>query len=88
MSNKKFIVQTRYVDEPIAVELLYAHEIVARESMSDCSGGEMCVWEPGAFGELTKLRLHGTWHDVNDPPYIKATRPDGTIAFDGYGVDH
>ena len=74
----------------MSLELMSPYEIIMRESMSDCSGAEMKVWESTSFGKLTELKIHGTWHaeDPHESLYIKATRPDGSIAFDGYGVDH
>ncbi len=86
----KYIVQTRYDDGSIGLGLKTASGIILDESLSDCSGIEMRVWESGEFGKLIPLRIHGTWHskDPKKSLYIKATRPDGSIAFDGWGVDH
>ena len=86
----KYIVQTRYDDGSVEPSLKTASEIIKDESLSDCSGIEMRVWESGKLGELIPLKIHGTWHskDPKDSLYIKATRPDGSIAFDGWGVDH
>lgn len=86
----KYIVQTRYDDKSADVSLKTASEIIMDESFSDCSGIEMRVWESGEFGKLIPLELHGTWHakDPKDSLYIKATRPDRSIAFDGWGIDH
>lgn len=86
----KYIVQTRYDDKSADVSLKTASEIILDESFSDCSGIELRVWESGEFGKLIPLELHGTWHakDPKDSLYIKATRPDGSIAFDGWGIDH
>lgn len=88
MGKESYYVQTRWDDGSISQEIMTAPEIVERESMSDCSGADMRIWEMTEFGKLTELTLHGTWHDNRDPLYIKAVRPDGNIAFDGYGVDH
>lgn len=86
----KYIVQTKYDDDKIGLSLMTAAQIVEAESMSDCSGVEMKVWENGEFGTIIPLKIHGTWHmkDPKDSLYIKATRPDGSIAFDGWGIDH
>lgn len=86
--GKKYFVQTRLQDGEMYTGLMTSGEIIAEESMSDCSCVEMAVWESSGFGSLTKLTLHGCWHDHNRPLYIKATRPNGSTAFDGWGEDH
>ena len=83
----QYFVQHRFDDE-LCISIKTAREIINRVDMSDCSDEEMEVWESTEFGKLTKLTLHGCWHDPSNPLYIKATRPDGSIAFDGYGTDH
>lgn len=88
MDKERYYVQTRWDDGSTAQELLTAEEIVERESISDCSGADMCIWEMPSFGTLTELALFSSWHDPGRPLYIKAVRPDGSIAFDGYGTDH
>ena len=86
--NGQYYVQKRWPDGSVIQELMPAARIVECESMSDCSGVEMRIWEMSSFGVMTQLTLHGTWHDPDRPLYIKAVRPDGSVAFDGYGIDH
>ncbi|MGN0485530.1 MAG: hypothetical protein ACI4HI_18480 [Lachnospiraceae bacterium] len=57
-------------------------------SMMDCSGDEYHIWRAVEFGKLEPLTIHGTWHNLNCPLYIKVTDPEGNIVFDGYGEDH
>lgn len=86
---KKYVVQGRLRDEiDHWTEMKSAKEILDRLDMADCYDEDLCVWESTALGELVPLTLHGTRHDHKNPLYIKATRPDGSIAFDGYGTDH
>lgn len=88
---KQYIVQTRWNDgddAEVYTSMQTASEIVSRVDMYDCYDEDIAVWECDTFGELVPLQIHGTWHCLDDPLYIKATRPDGSIAFDGYGTDH
>ena len=86
--EKKYFVQMMFSDRTTAPALMAATEIINAVDMSDCSEIELQAWEPGKFGELTKLKILGCWHNPSDPLYIMVVRPDGTIAFDGYGTDH
>ena len=86
--DKEYIVHHLFDGEDFSVSMKRGSEIIDRISMADCTGEELRVFEPVGFGEMVELKLCGTWHDSDDPLYIKAVRPDGSIAFDGHGVDH
>ena len=87
MPTKTYIVQIRNAEETY-VSILTPHEIIRRIDMSDCSGEDFCIFVSEAFGTLEPLVVHGCWHDPHDPLYIKVTRQNGEIMFDGYGTDH
>lgn len=86
-SFKKYVVQGKYEGE-VYIFMETARNIIARIDMRDCTGEDLAIWESGEFGELTPLTISGCWHDFDRPLYIKVTRPDGSIAFDGFGTDH
>lgn len=85
---KDYITQLKLDDGTVIPGLHTAGWILDTTDMSDCYDVELKVWESGGFGELVPLEIHGAWHDPKRPLYMKATRPDGSIAFDGYGTDH
>lgn len=86
---KQYIVQIIWDDGEMTTSLETARQIIDTIDMSDCYPPiEMKVWEPNKDNWLRELRIHGCWHNPKDPLYIKVTRPDGSIAFDGYGTDH
>ena len=85
-----YVTQIKFGDDEMATSMKSAGEIVSFLDMSDCypEPYEIAVFESTEVGSLVKLDLHGCWHDMKNPLYIKATRPDGSIAFDGWGTDH
>ena len=56
--------------------------------MEDCYPDDMNleVWDISGE-EPRRVTLFGTWHNFDDPLYIKG-EVDGKIVFDGYGTDH
>ena len=86
-NEKLYIVQETDGDE-FWTAMMPSSRMIDHEDLSDCTGYRMTIWEPAGFGELIPITLHGCWHNPKNPLYIKATRPDGSIAFDGYGTDH
>ena len=84
---RKYVVQGKFEGE-VYIFIETARNIIARIDMMDCTGEDLTVWESEKFGELTPLTIRGCWHDLDRPLYIKVTRPDGSIAFDGFGTDH
>lgn len=86
--KKEYFVQHVHPDGEVVLDVMNAYSIIGAVSMSDCSGEELYVWESTEEGKVTRLAVFGCWHDPDDPLYIKAVRPDGTVVFDGYGVEH
>lgn len=84
---KTYVVQAK-CDDGIYISICSTEEIIRHIDMQDCSGEELAVFASDTFGKLESLKIHGTWHDPKNPLYIKVTRPDGTVEFDGYGTDH
>lgn len=88
----KYLVQTKWGDKPdeFGVSIKTAKQIVDIIDMMDCYPPDLeyAVFEVSEFGTAIPLEMYGCWHDFADPLYIKVTRPDGSIAFDGYGTDH
>lgn len=72
------------------VSLWSAARVLDWLDLRDCydPGDEVAVYEVSEPGRVTPLHLWGAWHDPRRPLYLKATRPDGSIAFDGWGTDH
>ncbi len=85
---KRYVVQMTGCDDEVCVALKTADECISLEDCSDLYDMRFCVWECGGFGELIPIRIMGCWHNPADPLYIKGVRPDGSVAFDGYGTDH
>ena len=86
---KQYVVQFKWDDGDMETCMKTANELIHIIDMDDCYPEyEMAVYESTEIGSLTRLDMHGCWHDLDDPLYIKATRPDGSIAFAGYGTDH
>ena len=85
---KKYLVVSKYEDEMYAI-MYTPSEIIHRIDMDDCYDFTSThklyeVTEDGVY----PLVIHGCWHDFKDPLYIKVTRQNGEIVFDGYGTDH
>ena len=66
-----------------------ANEIIHRIDMDDCYDfiSTNKLYEVTEDG-IEPLQIHGCWHDPKRPLYIKVTRKNGEIVFDGYGTDH
>ena len=63
-------------------------EIIDWLDMSDCYNyWEIEVYDVSGSG-VEPLHVYGTWHNFDDPLYIKVCRENGEIVFDGYGTDH
>lgn len=86
-SPARYVVQGK-MDDEVYIFTETARRIIDRIDMQDCTGEELAVWESGEHGELIPLTICGCWHDFDNPLYIKVIRPDGSIAFDGWGTDH
>lgn len=70
-------------------DVLLPYEIIYHIDWSDCSDEEIKVYAIDDYEkEPEELEVYGAWHNLKDPLYIKVTRKDGTIEFDGYGTDH
>ena len=66
-----------------------ANEIIDRIDQRDYTDEMFDVYDVETkAGVIEKLEVHGAWHNAKRPLYIKLTRSDGTIVFDGYGTDH
>lgn len=63
--------------------------IIRQIDMDDCTDflRDSKVYEITDEGPQ-QLVIHNCWHDFKDPLYIKVTRQNGEIVFDGYGTDH
>lgn len=85
---KEYITQLKLDDGTVIPGVHTSKWVLDIMDMSDCYDVELKVWGIRGFGELVPLEIHGTWHDPKNPLYMKVTRPDGSIAFDGYGTDH
>ena len=84
---KKYIVQV-ISEDAIDTVMKTASQIIGWVDMSDCYPElDIRVWESCEDG-LIELDVRGCWHDMDNPLYIEAVRPDGSVAFDGYGTDH
>lgn len=88
MTLEKFLVVTKDEGEVYA-SMWTAKEILDYLGMTDCfEYDEIHVYDVREIGKVEELFLHGTWHDADKPLYMKVTRHDGTIVFDGFGTDH
>ena len=87
----EYIVQTQWGgDAGVTTSIMTKKRILDIIDIFDCYPDDfwMKVFESKDFGKIDELDIHGAWHDFKNPLYIKLTRPDGSIAFDGYGTDH
>ena len=86
---EKFLVQIKLPDDPETYSrLMTGHEIVDRVSMHDCYDEELAVYRVTEFGNIEKIEVYGTWHNMKNPLYIKGVDTRGEIVFDGFGTDH
>jgi len=86
---KKYLVLARDEGDPESTAMLRSPiEIIDNISMRDCFAPDIYKVFDVSGDAPVELEWHGTWHKIGDPLYIKVTRPDGTIEFDGYGTDH
>lgn len=86
--RQMFLVQTLH-DGETTNGMWSAGQILYYMDMIDCfEYDDFYVYDVSEVGKVTPLTLHGTWHDMSNPLYIKVTDPDGNIVFDGYGTDH
>lgn len=86
MEVKKYLVIME-MDGETSPSLNTASQIISWVDMSDCTGASFKVFDL-TTGQPVELQLHGCWHDMKNPLYIKATDGDGNIVFDGWGTDH
>ena len=88
MMQEKFLVVTKDEGEVYA-SMWTAERVLDYLGMTDCfEYDEIHVYDVREIGKVEELFLHGTWHDMDQPLYMKVTRHDGTIVFDGFGTDH
>lgn len=87
MEGKLYLVQSMFDDE-VSISLRSQYEIISRIDMKDCSNEEMYVFDVSQYGSVKPLVIHGCWHKLSNPLYIKVTDEEGNIEFDGYGTDH
>ena len=86
---KEFLVVTKDEEGKVAAGMWTEKNILDYLDMEDCyEFAEIHVYDVSKIGKIEELRLHGTWHDLDQPLYIKVTRKDGTVVFDGFGTDH
>lgn len=85
---KKYFVQVEMPDGEVCETIKTAAEIIAFMDMADCHDCQLSAWKSAGFGKLEPLTVHGTWHDLKRPLYIKAVDQEGNIEFDGWGTDH
>lgn len=65
------------------------NEIINRIDFMDCSDdADIKVYDTSTFGEIKELKVHGIWHDADNPLFIKVTDQEDNIVFSGYGTDH
>lgn len=84
---KKYLVCGNWDGEKYTA-LMGAYEIINRIDMNDCIGEELEIYNVEFGKEPERLTIHGAWHDAKNPLYIKVTRENGEIEFDGMGTDH
>jgi len=86
--KKYLVIERDRGDEESAATLKTPFEIIDNISMRDCYGAEVYKVFDVSGEAPVELEWHGTWHMSGDPLYIKVTRQDGTIEFDGHGTAH
>ena len=88
MEVERYLVVTKFSGRVYAT-MQTRSELIRQIDMDDCTGftSDHKLYEV-TDGGIEPLVIHGCWHDHNDPLYIKVTRPNGEIVFDGYGTDH
>lgn len=85
---KEYLVQF-HGDIMVHAHMMTEREIIKRIDARDYTDELFDVYDvESEAGVVEKLEVHGCWHNLKDPLYIKVTRSDGTIVFDGYGTDH
>ena len=77
------------IEGEVSASMKTVSEIIREIDMDDCCDyiEERKVYEITEDGPQL-LEVHGCWHDFKNPLYIKLTRQNGEIVFDGYGTDH
>ena len=83
---EEYLMVVKVDDKEYAV-LTTEYDIIDHIDMDDCTYEEIEVYRV-AFGNVERLHVHGTWHNFDDPLYIKVTDDEGNTVFDGYGTDH
>lgn len=84
---RKYLVMAK-CDGMEYAKMMTEHEIIDHVDMADCTEEEVQVYDV-RFGETpAPLTVWGTWHDFDNPLYIKVTDAAGQVVFDGYGTDH
>ena len=76
------------IDEEYYNSIMTDYEIINRIAMWDCYDEEMEIYDIQFGKNPEKLVIYGTWHDFDNPLYIKVTDKAGKIMFDGYGTNH
>lgn len=85
---KEYLVQFHY-GECVHATMMTEREVIDRIDARDYTDELFDVYDVETeAGTVEKLEVYGAWHNPKDPLYIKVTRSDGTIVFDGYGTDH
>ena len=85
---KEYLVQFHY-SKCVHATMMTEREVIDRIDARDYTDELFYVYDVETeAGTVEKLEVHGAWHNPKDPLYIKVTRSDGTIVFDGYGTDH
>lgn len=86
---KKYLVQWRnYNTGESGVSLENEKDIIRRIDLLDCCDEEIIVFDVSSYDKFERLKIHGIWHNPNDPLYIKVTNSNEEIVFSGYGTDH
>jgi len=62
-------------------------EIISFVDMQDCHDQTVRVFDL-LHSAPVELRIHGSWHNPNNPLYIMLTDPYGNVVVDGYGTNH
>ena len=80
------IIRDRY-DGSMNASFMTPNQIIDFISMDDCHN------MAAEFYDLTSgvpelLTVYGTWHNFDDPLYIKLENQQGEIVVSGYGTDH
>ena len=84
---KKYVVEISVNGED-TLSLKTASQIIRDIDMFDCLEFDHYYVFDIDNESASKLEIYGCWHDPSNPLSIKATYPNGLIAFDGYGTDH